>query len=201
MPRVLITAFEPYEGWAENSSWLTLMELTRSLPTAPQITTRRYPVAWPQLRERLASDLAANYDVVLHLSQAVGVARIRLEAIAINVGGQAEPSDQEDCPLAADGPLAFRTLLPLAPWAAKLRRAGIPCQVSYHAGTHAGNAAFYLSQYLADRQQLKTRAALIHLPLEMSQLVHSRQELPALPCATMAAAIRLILDELAAESE
>ena len=44
MPRVLITAFGPYGKWAENASWLALVELTRHLPAQPEITTRRYPV-------------------------------------------------------------------------------------------------------------------------------------------------------------
>ena len=41
MPTLLLTAFEPYDGWPENSSWLTLVELTKNLPSAPRLTTRR----------------------------------------------------------------------------------------------------------------------------------------------------------------
>ena len=32
MPSVLITAFEPYDRWRANSSWLTLVQLTQDLP-------------------------------------------------------------------------------------------------------------------------------------------------------------------------
>ena len=44
MASVLITAFEPYDRWEANSSWLALVELTKDLPSEPRITTRRYPV-------------------------------------------------------------------------------------------------------------------------------------------------------------
>ncbi|HVX59081.1 MAG TPA: hypothetical protein VHC19_00720 [Pirellulales bacterium] len=56
MTSVLITAFEPYDRWQANSSWLCLMELTRDRPTQPAITTRRYPVDFQAAKERLAQD-------------------------------------------------------------------------------------------------------------------------------------------------
>ena len=43
MTRVLLTAFQPYEGWQTNASWLALVELTRDLPDQPMVTTRLYP--------------------------------------------------------------------------------------------------------------------------------------------------------------
>src|SRR3990172_537878 len=58
MSSLLITAFEPYDRWDQNSSWLTLMELVRELPASPVITTRRYPVDFSAVRSLLgpASD-------------------------------------------------------------------------------------------------------------------------------------------------
>jgi pyroglutamyl-peptidase len=197
MTTVLLTAFDAYDCWTENSSWLTLMELTKTLPAAPRITTRRYAVELSALRQRLTSDLAANYDYVLHLGQAPGHSCIHLEAVGINVNGAASPLPEDLQPLAADGPVAYRSLLPLAKWASKLRRAGIPSNVSYHAGTYLCNAALYLTHYVAERQHLKTRGALLHLPLETSQVLNGRPQQPSLPRSCMAAAIRLILEELA----
>jgi pyroglutamyl-peptidase len=199
MTTVLLTAFDAYDCWTENSSWLTLMELTKMLPAVPRVTTRRYAVNLAALRQRLTSDLAAHYDYVLHLGQAPGHASIQLEAVGVNVNGAASPLPEDLQPLAADGPVAYRSLLPVAKWASNLRRAGIPCHVSYHAGTFVCNAALYLTHYVAERQHLKTRAALVHLPLETSQVLNGRPEQACLPRSCMAAAVRLILEELAAE--
>ena len=63
--------------------------------------------------------------------------------------------------LAHDGPLAYRSQLPLASWAQQLRSAGIPAQVSFHAGTYLCNALLYLSLHLAQRRGLRTQAAFI----------------------------------------
>jgi len=199
MPTVLITAFEPYERWPENSSWLTLIELTKDLPDTPAITTRLYPVDFGAVRERLTEDLEVNYDFALHLGQAPGNASIQLEAVAINVGGNSKQLPEEYEPLVPDGPVAYRSELPLADWATRLREAGIPTQVSYHAGTYLCNATLYLSQYVAEQKGLRTRSTFIHLPLEISQTLQSKPDLAAMPITTLVDATKLILSEIASD--
>lgn len=196
MTSVLITAFEPYDRWRENSSWLCLQELTRERPTDPAITTRRYPVDFQAAKEKLAQDLKANYDYAIHLGQAPKSAAIRLEVIGLNIGGSCSDASESLNPLAADGPLAYRSDLPLADWAAKLRSAGLPAQVSHHAGTYLCNAMLYWSHYYSQQFALRTRSAFLHLPLDTSQTLAEREELPSLPAAISAAAVRLILEEL-----
>jgi pyroglutamyl-peptidase len=200
MPTVLITAFDAYDCWEQNSSWLALIELTRNLPDQPVVTTRRYPVEFSSMRERLAADLEANYDFALHLGQAPGKGRIELEAIGLNVAGNGAASPGEFGRLIDDGPVAYQSNLPLGDWATKLRKAGIPCQVSHHAGTFLCNATLYLSQFLAQQMALKTRSTFIHLPLDISQALETPRDIATMPAVTMAAAVRLILDEMADES-
>lgn len=196
MTSVLITAFDPYERWKENSSWLCLLELTRERPAEPAITTRRYPVDFRAARERLAQDLKANYDYALHLGQSPRSATIRLEEIGLNLGDLGAAPAERLQPLVAGGPVAYRSELPLADWAAKLRTAGIPAQVSQHAGTYLCNAVLYWSHYYSQQFALRTRSAFLHLPLDISQTLAERDELPSLPVAISARAVRLILEEL-----
>lgn len=191
---VLITAFEPYGTWKENSSWLCLLELTRSLSDLSAITTRRYPVDFELARERLERDLEANYDLVLHLGQSPGAGHIHLEAVGLNIGGTPDQSPEDFATLAPDGMVAYRSILPLGEWAAQIRDAGIPCQVSYHAGTYLCNAMLYWSHYFAEQRGLKTRATFIHLPLETSQLLAERRDMPSLPASMTAAAVRMLLE-------
>jgi pyroglutamyl-peptidase len=197
MSTVLVTAFDTYDCWTQNSSWLTLIELTRNLPDRPTVTTRRYPVDFQGMRDRLAADLEANYDYAIHLGQSPGRGRIELEAIGLNVAGAREQMPDDFGRLVDDGPVAYRSDLPLADWAAKIRKAGIPCRVSYHAGAFLCNATLYLSHFLAEQKALPTRAVFIHLPLDVSQTLAECKDYASMPATTMAAAIRLILDELA----
>jgi pyroglutamyl-peptidase len=200
MPTVLITAFEPYDNWRENASWLALLALTRDLPIEPRVTTRRYPVDFPAARQRLEADLQANYDFALHLGQAPGSGRIALEAIGLNVGGLSSQLPDEFQPLDAQGPVAYRSDLPLADWAARIREAGIPAAVSYHAGTYLCNAALYLSLHTAKARGLKTRSTFIHLPLAPQQVLGQRSDTATRPSEHAAAAIRLILKLVAGQS-
>ncbi len=197
MASVLLTAFEPYDRWRANSSWLALVQLTQDLPSQPSITTRLYPVDFAAVKEKLAGDLRADYDFALHLGQAPGSTRIQLEAIAINVGGSSSQSPDQFQPLVQGGPTAYRSPLPLDQWSIRLREARIPAQVSYHAGTYLCNATMYFSCYLSERMGLKTRSAFIHLPLDLSQASEQAHELASLSATTSAAALRIILDDLA----
>ena len=192
MPRVLLTAFEPFGGWRTNSSWLTLVELTKDLPQVPQVTTRLYPVDFEQLRQRLPQDLARGYDIVLHTGQATGSSCIQLETVALNLAHAAGWAGRRMHGFGAGRSLAYRSGLPAAEFSGLLRQSGIPAEVSYHAGTYLCNAAFYLSQHYAASYQLPIQALLVHLPLDPSQVA----ETPALaslpadpgPCTDLAAA-------------
>ncbi|HEV2968646.1 MAG TPA: pyroglutamyl-peptidase I [Pirellulales bacterium] len=196
MTTVLLTAFEPYDRWQTNASWLTLVELTQALPREPSITTRLYPVDFAAVKQRLAKDLAANYDFAIHLGQAPGSGRVQLEAVGINIGGSSHQSPDQFLPLSDDGPVAYRSPLPLPAWAVKLREAGIPAQVSYHAGTYLCNATLYWTCYLTERLSIRTQAAFVHLPLDVSQVVGEPHGMPSLPTSLATKALRLILEEL-----
>ncbi|MEQ8787384.1 MAG: pyroglutamyl-peptidase I [Pirellulaceae bacterium] len=195
MPRVLITAFEPYDRWKLNASWLALVELTKELPEQPEITTRLYPVDFSEVKQRLAKDLADRYDVALHLGQAPGASSVQIEAVGINVAQPASP-DAEARPLVEDGPMAYRSQLPLAQWAKQLRRGGIPAEVSFHAGTFLCNAALYLSHHYARELACPTRSTFLHLPLAPVQVAEDSRPGPSMPPELSAAAIRLILGDL-----
>jgi len=196
MPTVLLSAFEPYDHWQENASWLALVELTRELPAGAKIVTRRYPVDFEVARARLQDDLAADFDYALHLGQSPGISRIHLEAIGVNVGGHSSQTPDQFQPLVPGGPVAYQSSLPLAEWAAKIRASSIPCQISYHAGTYLCNALLYLTHHFAAQQRLKTQAAFIHLPLAPQQVLGQRQDWPTLTSSQCAEALRVILQAI-----
>ncbi len=186
MPSVLLTAFEPYDEWQENSSWLALVELTRWLEDSSHITTRRYPVCFDSVRKRLAEDLRGNYDLVLHLGQAPGSTHIRLEAVGLNVHANGQP-------LIAGAPTAYRSTLDLEAWREKLVQAGIPTQVSQHAGTYLCNATLFVSQHILAQQQLSSQTAFIHLPLTPAQAARQTTMMASMSTPLVAAAIAAML--------
>jgi pyroglutamyl-peptidase len=191
---VLLTAFEPYGRWPTNASALALGELSRDMPASPQVTTRLLPVNFDVVEGWLAEELRADYDYVLNLGQAPGSTRVQLESIGLNIA--CEEAAGIDRPLCDDGPLAYRSTLPLFDWAERIRAAGVPAEVSFHAGTYLCNAALYLTHYFIERMRLKSQAVFVHLPLDPTQVLSEKEDMPFLSAALSAKAIRTLLEAL-----
>ena len=200
LPRIFITAFDPYDQWSENSSWLALVEFTKQRRDDAVIVTRRYPVDFDEVQRRLEADLVDGYDYALHLGQAPGAARMQLEAIGLNLGADISDREGGHRLLVPEGPVAYRSQLPLDRWVPKLRSLGIPASVSYHAGTYLCNATLYLTHYLTDRHGLPTKATFLHLPLDPRQTAGLRQETASMPSSLAAEGMHLIVEELVKRS-
>ena len=200
MTRILLTAFEPYDIWSDNSSWMALQELTRDLPQIGTITTRKFPVDFAQVRERLPGDLAADFRYAIFLGQAPGQSAIQLESTALNLRPTNDHPD-EFTPLEPNGPAAYTTTLPLAAWANSLRQRGLPVQVSHHAGTYLCNALYYWGQWLSEQRRTACECLFIHLPVAPHQVADSALPLPSLSTIVASQAIRSVLEWCRARNE
>lgn len=197
--RILVTAFGPFGPFDTNSSQLCLEALqSQAWETATDF--RVYPVDFAAARRMLAEDLAAQYRLAIHLGQSPYANGVQIEAVALNVGGPPDLLPEHYNVLEADGPVAYRTPLPVHMLASGLRCAGIAAQVSYHAGTYLCNAIYYWSHYLAARHGLATIPLLVHLPLAPDQLMARPQTPlplgPTMPSHETARAIRVLCDIL-----
>ncbi len=189
MPRILLTAFEPYDRWPENSSWLTLVELTRWFHCQSKLVTRRYPVDLQIVSERLQKDLMESFELAIHLGQSPGSTAIKLETTGLNLR-----TDQS--PIIAGAPAAYRTSLPVEAIKQSLWSEGIPAEVSNHAGTYLCNATLYLSQHYSALHRLATRSLFVHLPLTPHQVANDQSTLPSADAALMARGIGRIIQAL-----
>lgn len=189
MTRVLLTAFEPYDRWPDNSSWLALMDLTHWFDGPVELVTRRYPVDLGRMSEKLRTDLQEDYDFALHCGQAPGSARLRLEAIGLNL--RTDGSE-----ILSGAPAAYRSSMPLDSAAAKIRAAGIPAAVSHHAGTFLCNAALFLSQHYIASFGMKTSSAFVHMPLAPAQVARDDSDSPSMSTPMVSAAMAILIQEL-----
>jgi pyroglutamyl-peptidase len=189
----LITAFQPYDRWPENSSWLALEDLTRWYDGSAEITTRRYPVDLTRMSESLRKDLHGNFDLAIHLGQSPGSTLIKLEAVGLNVRSDGSP-------LIQDAPEAYRSPLALEQCYQSLIGAGIPCEVSHHAGTYLCNAALYLSQHYSSSFGLKTRSLFVHIPLAPAQAAKDSGRLASISTPMASAAVAMVMEQLRSQA-
>src|SRR5204863_5663040 len=112
------------------------------------IHTRVLPTVFGRAITALEDALiAVRPDIVLCVGLAGGRAELSLERVAINVDDARIPDNDGqqpiDRPIAADGPAAYFTGLPVKAAVAAMREAGLPGVVSNTAGTFGGTHVFY----------------------------------------------------------
>ncbi len=185
---VLVTGFEPFGGDTRNPSW----EVCERLPGTiggMRIEVCRVPCAFRHAIEVVAAAIERHRpSLVVSLGLAAGRTHIGVERVAINVddariadntGGQ--PVDE---PIAADGPPAYFSTLPVKAMVAAMRRAGVPAEVSNSAGTFVCNHLMYGVLHFLAASGKRSRAGFIHLP-SSEEMVLEKRGAPSMSVATM----------------
>jgi len=195
-PTVLLTGFDPFGGEALNPSWDAVRALDGARIVGHRVVTRCLPVEFgaslAALREAIGESQPA---LVLCVGQAGGRAQLSLERVAINVddariadNAGARPIDE---PVAAGGPAAYFSDLPIKAMLAALRDAGIPAEVSQTAGTYVCNHVFYGLMH-ALRDVTGVRGGFIHIPYSTEQAA-CHPGAASLPIATVSEGLRIAL--------
>src|SRR5262249_32211889 len=129
MARVLITAFEPFNGAQVNASWEAVRLLSDDFDTKllPCVFGTAVDALWATV-ERV------DPNVVLCVGLASDRTEVSIERVAINVddawipdNAGAQPVDQ---PIVADGPAAYFATIPVKACVAEVRALGVPVSLS-----------------------------------------------------------------------
>ena len=178
MKKLLITAFEPFGGKGYNPSSAMINEIKEDRYTVKRLLPTSYAGAAMALKKALAEE---KPDAVILTGQASGRKEICLEFCALNIKDAGIPdNDGEQASgesVLSGAPNALFTKLDLASAAACIRAEGLPCRVSYHAGTFVCNSTYYhllfsgipgVFMHIPDDEFSKPDAKAPFLPLESS---------------------------------
>lgn len=176
LPTVLLTGFEPFGGEDTNPSWEAVRALQGARIVSHRVEARCLPVTFHASLVALRKAIRElKPALVICVGQAGGRAQLSLERVAINVDDARIPDNAGqqpiDAPIAADGPAAYFTSLPIKAMLAALRDAGIPAEVSQTAGTYVCNHVFYGLMH-ALRNSKKVRGGFIHIPYSPAQAAY-----------------------------
>jgi pyroglutamyl-peptidase len=197
--RVLVTGFEPFDGESVNPAWEVARRLDGWSHDGHVVAARRLPCTFAAIRAALDRELAAlSPDLVLCLGQAGGRVDISLERVAINVNDARIPDNDGaqpiDLPVAPGGPPAYFTTLPVKAILQRLRRAGLPAQVSNTAGTYVCNHTFYMLRHLVETAHPDVRrSGFIHIPYLPEQAARHPGS-PSLALDSLIAAVRIAIE-------
>lgn len=165
--KVLVTAFGPFDGRAQNASSLALRDLKQRFGW---ISTRVFPVDGQRAPQRMTEALRQlRPEVVIMLGEACGATTLRLETTAWNkldfsipdVAGW-QPRGREVTPGAA---VSLSATLPWEDLHAGLSAAGFPVACSTDAGRYLCNQLMFHTLNHLGKHSPATAAGFIHLPL------------------------------------
>jgi pyroglutamyl-peptidase len=202
--KALVTGFEPFAGDAVNPAGEAVLGLPSRLGELA-IHTRVLPTVFGRAIAALEEALVTvRPDIVLCVGLAGGRAELSLERVAINVDDARIPDNDGqqpiDRPIAAGGPAAYFTGLPVKAAVAALRQAGLPAIVSNTAGTFVCNHVFYGLMHLVATRQLPLRGGFLHVPYLPSQAARFNAA-PSMALDQIVEGIRIILRVAAARTE
>jgi pyroglutamyl-peptidase len=206
--RILLTGFEPFND--ERNSSQVLAESLRDDPPesmpgfANLVEVRIMPVDTEGIAEVLAATLAEVVpDVCLLMGQATGRNRISVERLAVNIREFESPDTAGNVArgssIRPDGPVGYRSTLPdQEALVSRLKQAGIPAEVSNHAGTHLCNQILYLALEWAEKNRPDMRVGFVHIPLLPEQTEGRFSRYAFMPLDMSRQAMTIVISSLVA---
>ncbi len=172
--KILVTAFEPFNGRDINPSQLILEQL--EAPEGVTLIKKLLPVEFKATTKILKNLLKKHQpDIVLSLGQAGNRPEISVERVAINLdncrssNGQKITADNAgdapvDEPIVAGAPEAYVSNLPVWDMVETMQNAGVGAAVSYTAGTYVCNHVMYTVLHERATAYPEMKAGFVHVP-------------------------------------
>lgn len=166
--KLLLTAFEPFDGEQINPAWEAVKQLPEQIGRiaiekllVPTVFGASLTLVSKKIKE-------CRPEVVICVGQAGGRAGISLERVAINCSDARIPDNEgnkpEDCPIAPEGPAAYFSTLPIKAMVEAMKAAGVPASVSNTAGTFVCNQLMYGVLHTIATEDMDAKAGFIHVP-------------------------------------
>jgi pyroglutamyl-peptidase len=198
--RILLTGFEPFGDVKVNPSQCVVEHfaaqgrddlITLVIPTV-------YAESGVLIRDAIKQH---NPDAVLSLGVAASRDSINLERIAVNVDDASIPDNvgylASGEPIDAEGPVAYRSTLPLAAMKEALEVRGIDVTISNHAGAYMCNHVFYSARHALEMAGSSIPCGFIHIPdLAQPDGATNKHGKAGMPLETLIEAVEICLQVL-----
>lgn len=198
--KILVTGFDPFGGETVNPAF----EAVKLLPDrigSHEIVKLEIPTVFrkaPRVIEAKMDEI--HPDAVISVGQAGGISTIHVERVAVNLldariadneGNQ--PLDESILPGAST---AYFSKLPVRKMRDRVLKEGIPCAISYTAGTFVCNDVMYEVLHLTETKFPHVISGFIHVPFAVQQGVGKPEGTPTMSLPTMARALEAAIEEL-----
>lgn len=196
--RVLVTGFEPFGGYFENSSWEVAWRVASRGIEGAEIIAEQLPVSFYRVVDALQYKVEQHTpDLVIMLGQSAVADRIKLERVALNMMDSRKADNDgyiaDEEPIYEGKESALFTLLPIKRLRSAIEAKGINVKISNSAGLYVCNRAYYEALRLCKERAMQ--AIFVHLPLYEGQTLPQRDK-KTMPLGDMCRAVQTIIEEI-----
>ena len=198
MSRILLTGFEPYWDYPENSSWEVACGVAARGMKGVELAVELMPVCFSSVAQVLRAAVRKHTpDIVIMLGQSGGSDRVKLERVALNMMDARITDNDGYTPdeevIYSDTPPALFTCMPIKRLRAAIEELGIAVKISNSCGLYVCNRLYYEALMLCcENPSLK--ALFVHLPFYEGQ-PSAKPNKPTMSLDDMVKAIQTIIEE------
>lgn len=194
MKNILITGYEPFGEDTFNPSLEVAKKLNGTRFNDYLFRYQEIPVSRKRLPEAIIGAIKKwEPEIIICTGLAYERACISIERVAINVtdfpfpdmDGYLSLNESID----ANGPAAYFSTLPIRRILTEIQKEKIPAYISNSAGTYCCNMLMYTVLNYIKKENLPTRAGMIHVPYTPEMVIHKGFHVPSLSIELMEKAI------------
>lgn len=200
MLRILITGFEPFGEYHENSSW----EVAQRVASCGiemgevEVVAVQLPVSFARVGEVLRSTIELHTpDLVIMLGQSETTDKVKLERVALNMMDSAMGDNDgvkpDEEPIYEGEESSLFTSLPIKQLRSAIEGHGIAVKISNSAGLYVCNRTYYEALRMCKERAMQ--AIFVHLPLYEGQTSHKTDN-KSMTLGEMCRAVQTIIEEI-----
>ncbi len=200
MLRILITGFEPFGEYHENSSW----EVAQRVASCGiemgevEVVAVQLPVSFARVGEVLRSTIELHTpDLVIMLGQSETTDKVKLERVALNMMDSAMGDNDgvkpDEEPIYEGEESSLFTSLPIKQLRSAIDGHGIAVKISNSAGLYVCNRTYYEALRMCKERAMQ--AIFVHLPLYEGQTSHQTDN-KSMTLGEMCRAVQTIIEEI-----
>ena len=193
--KILVTGFDPFGGETVNPAYEAVKMLPEQIAGA-EIIKLEIPTVFSKSSVAVEEGIQKyNPDIVINVGQAGGRSHITIEQVAINLADARIPDNAGEQPLnealQPDGDTAYFATVPIRAMVKHVQEHGLPCSISYTAGTYVCNCVMYNVLYMTQKKYPNIKAGFIHVPFATSQLIGKPATTPGMSLDEIEKTLRL----------
>ena len=195
--KVLVTGFDPFGGEPVNPAFEAVKMLPDEIAGA-EIIKLEIPTVFSKCGPAVEEGIKKyEPDIVINVGQAGGRSCVTIEQVAVNLAEARIPDNDgeqpSDEPVQKDGAPAYYATIPVKAIVKNIRDHGIPCHISYTAGTYVC-CIMYNVLHMAATKYNNIRAGFIHVPFAAQQAVEKPNGTPFMSLEMIAKSLECAIE-------